>query len=88
MIAFYYARESGNTAYTFFSTLLLFCILNGILESVTVQRSQVTFITTLVLVTLAFRPHPQPKWYKVPRPREGVDITPGPEEAVRQPAGS
>ena len=87
-LAVSYVRQSHNPAYTFFSTILLFCVLNGLLESVAVQRSQVTFIATLVLVTLAFRPHPQPRWYEAPAQAEGIDLTPEPEQAVGQMARS
>jgi O-antigen ligase len=69
-LAISYVRQTRNPAYTFFSTLLLFCLLNGLLESVPVQRSQVTFIATLVLVSLAFRNHPLPGWFEAPAPAE------------------
>jgi exopolysaccharide production protein ExoQ len=73
-LSFAYFRETGNNAYTFFSVLLLFCALNGILESVAVQRSQATFLGALVLIELAFRPHPQPAWNAAPiPPPEGAE---------------
>lgn len=48
-------RETGNTGYVFLSFILLFCLLNGFLESIAIQRSLITFMCMLVLVTLAHR---------------------------------
>lgn len=87
-LAISFLRRSGNPAYTFFSTLLLFCLLNGLLESVPVQRGQVTFIATLVLVSLAFRLHPQPAWFETPAMAEDGGLPVYPEEAMRQPSRS
>lgn len=53
-VAIAYLRETGASAYSFFAMLLLFCALNGLLESVVIQRSQLTFLAMVVLVRLAF----------------------------------
>jgi len=58
-LAIGYLRETGAPAYGFFAMTLLFCALNGLLESVAVQRSQLTFLAMMVLVHLAFHKAPQ-----------------------------
>ncbi|MFP4501126.1 MAG: O-antigen ligase family protein [Candidatus Hydrogenedentota bacterium] len=67
-LAISYLRQSGNPAYTFFSILLLFCALNSLLESASVQRSQLTLLLLIVLTSLAFREHPKRAWYEQEAP--------------------
>jgi len=54
-----YHRVSGKSIYAFMLMLLLFCALNGMLESVAIQRSLVTFLSFVVLVKLGFFPPPR-----------------------------
>ncbi len=46
-------RLTGNQAYAFFGAILLFCAVNGLLESVAIQRTMLTFFVIL-LVRLTF----------------------------------
>lgn len=57
--AFDYYRASGDTGYAYLWILLVFCTLNGILESVAIRRTQLTFLAMLALVYLAFHKAPQ-----------------------------
>jgi len=51
-------QATGDIAYGYLSVLLLFCAINGMLESVAIQRSLITFICMLALVRLAFSAPP------------------------------
>lgn len=58
--AFQYYRLSGNVGYWFFACVLLFCALDGVLESAPIQRGLLTFYAMVILVFLAFHAAPQP----------------------------
>lgn len=47
--------ETGNPAYGFLVLVLLFCAFNGLLESIAIQRSLITFLCMMTLIVLAFR---------------------------------
>ena len=53
-LAISYYRATGEPVYAFFSMVLLFCALNGLLESVAIQRGQVFFIAVAILIYLGF----------------------------------
>ncbi|MBP8131985.1 MAG: O-antigen ligase family protein [Candidatus Hydrogenedentes bacterium] len=53
-VAIAYSRVTGASEYAFFAMVLLFCALNGLLESVAIQRGQLTFLAMVILVRLAF----------------------------------
>lgn len=57
-LAISYLRHSREASYSFFAMLLLFCAMNGLLESVAIQRGQITFIAIAVLVYLGFHRAP------------------------------
>lgn len=52
--AYVYDRAAPKAGYSFFLILLLFCALNGLLESVAIQRTLVTFLSFVTLVHLGF----------------------------------
>lgn len=58
--ALQYYWRSGNTAYYFFACMLLFCALDGVLESEPIQRSMLSFYAMIILVYLAFKKAPVP----------------------------
>lgn len=76
-LAFHALRTTGLTPYAFFASLLLFCALNGLLESVVVQRSELTFLALVALIQLAF--------HRLPADRRAAEPTaltvPGPSPA-------
>ncbi|HEX71718.1 MAG TPA: O-antigen ligase family protein [Candidatus Hydrogenedentes bacterium] len=51
-------RLTGNPAYAFFGAILLFCAVNGMLESVAIQRTMLTFFTVIMLARLTFYTEP------------------------------
>ncbi len=55
-----YYRRTGDIAYYFFASLLLFCALDGVLESAPIQRSMLSFFAMIILVYLAFVKAPEP----------------------------
>jgi exopolysaccharide production protein ExoQ len=52
---FVYAAETGDKNYHFLGIVLLFCAMNGMMESIAIQRSLITFLCMAVLVVIAFR---------------------------------
>lgn len=57
-LAISYLRASREASYSFFSMILLFCAMNGLLESVAIQRGQLTLLAIAVLVYLGFHRAP------------------------------
>jgi len=54
-----YFRASRQGGYAFMVLLLLFCALNGFLESIAIQRSLVTFLSFVLIVKLGFAAPPR-----------------------------
>ncbi len=57
--AFVYYWRTGNTTYWFFASVLLFCALDGMLESVPILRGALTFFALSILAYLAFHRAPE-----------------------------
>lgn len=52
-------RRTRNPAYAFFGAVLIFCTVNGLLESVAIQRTMLTFFIVLLLARLSFYKDPE-----------------------------
>ena len=52
--SFKHLKVSGNIEYAFLCSLLVFCLLDGLLESATFQPNFITFISMVALAHLAF----------------------------------
>lgn len=54
-------RQTTNPGYLFLSFVLLFCLLNGMLESIAIQRTFITFLSMIAICGLLFRPLEAPE---------------------------
>lgn len=52
--AFHFHRLSRDSGFAFFGAFLVFCALDGLLESATIDASLPMFLSTVVLAQLAF----------------------------------